>query len=298
MAESQKYYWIKLKSDFFNQDAIDFLMSQKNGAEMVILYQMLCLMTLNSGGKLITKLNQMEVKYDVSKIVRDTRYFSANIVETALELFKKLGLIEDIEETLSITNYKNLVGGESKYAEKKRAYRDKKTATKEHISEDISEDISVDNEEDTLVDNSEDNEGDISEDISVDNEEDTLVDNSEDNEGDISEDISVDNVRQDIRDKRLEIRDKNIELENKKNKQKKTSVFRKPSEEEVLDYCNSIGHGEFDAQRFVDYYDANGWKVGKNPMKDWKATVRNWIRNSEEKDSKQTHGAKKEELWF
>ena len=274
MAESQKYYWIKLKSDFFNQDAIDFLMSQKNGAEMVILYQMLCLMTLNSGGKLITKLNQMEVKYDVSKIVRDTRYFSANIVETALELFKKLGLIEDIEETLSITNYKNLVGGESKYAEKKRAYRDKKTATKEHISEDISEDISVDNEEDTLVDN------------------------SEDNEGDISEDISVDNVRQDIRDKRLEIRDKNIELENKKNKQKKTSVFRKPSEEEVLDYCNSIGHGEFDAQRFVDYYDANGWKVGKNPMKDWKATVRNWIRNSEEKDSKQTHGAKKEELWF
>lgn len=250
MAESQKYYWIKLKSDFFNQDAIDFLMSQKNGAEMVILYQMLCLMTLNSGGKLITKLNQMEVKYDVSKIVRDTRYFSANIVETALELFKKLGLIEDIEETLSITNYKNLVGGESKYAEKKRAYRDKKTATKEHISEDI------------------------------------------------SEDISVDNVRQDIRDKRLEIRDKNIELENKKNKQKKTSVFRKPSEEEVLDYCNSIGHGEFDAQRFVDYYDANGWKVGKNPMKDWKATVRNWIRNSEEKDSKQTHGAKKEELWF
>ena len=33
-----------------------------------------------------------------------------------------------------------------------------------------------------------------------------------------------------------------------------------------------------DAERFVDYYTANGWKVGKNPMKDWKAAVRNWER--------------------
>lgn len=95
--------------------------------------------------------------------------------------------------------------------------------------------------------------------------------------------------------------DIDIEIDKKekdKKKKRKTDVFQKPSEEEILEYCNSIGHGEFDAQRFVDYYDANGWKVGKNPMKDWKATVRNWIRNSEDKDSKQSLNSKKEELWF
>ncbi len=86
--------------------------------------------------------------------------------------------------------------------------------------------------------------------------------------------------------------------EKDKKKKRKTDVFQKPSEEEILEYCNSIGHGEFDVQRFVDYYDANGWKVGKNPMKDWKATVRNWIRNSKDKDSKQSLNSKKEELWF
>jgi len=32
-----------------------------------------------------------------------------------------------------------------------------------------------------------------------------------------------------------------------------------------------------EAERFADYYNANGWKVGKNPMKDWKAAVRNWL---------------------
>jgi hypothetical protein len=35
-----------------------------------------------------------------------------------------------------------------------------------------------------------------------------------------------------------------------------------------------------EARRFWDYYESNGWKVGRNPMKDWKAAVRNWQRNA------------------
>lgn len=53
--------------------------------------------------------------------------------------------------------------------------------------------------------------------------------------------------------------------------------FVKPSVEGVAAYCREKGYG-IDAQRFVDYYDSNGWKVGKNPMQDWKATVRSWAR--------------------
>ena len=53
--------------------------------------------------------------------------------------------------------------------------------------------------------------------------------------------------------------------------------FRPPTLEEVEAYCFERNN-RVDAERFVDYYTSNGWKVGKNPMKDWKAAVRNWER--------------------
>ena len=62
--------------------------------------------------------------------------------------------------------------------------------------------------------------------------------------------------------------------------------FVKPSVEDVAAYCREKGYG-IDAQRFVDYYDSNGWKVGKNPMQDWRATVRSWAR----RDGKDTQPA-------
>ena len=54
--------------------------------------------------------------------------------------------------------------------------------------------------------------------------------------------------------------------------------FSKPSVDDIAAYCQERNNG-VDAQRFFDYYEANGWKVGKNPMKDWKAAVRTWERN-------------------
>ena len=55
----------------------------------------------------------------------------------------------------------------------------------------------------------------------------------------------------------------------------KAKRFNRPTVQEVTDYCRERGN-QVDAQRFVDYYTANGWRVGKNPMKDWKAAVRTW----------------------
>ncbi|MGM9628348.1 MAG: hypothetical protein ACI3V4_09715 [Faecousia sp.] len=54
------------------------------------------------------------------------------------------------------------------------------------------------------------------------------------------------------------------------------SRFVPPSVEEVAAYCNERGYTGVDPERFVDYYTSNGWKVGRNPMKDWKAAVRSW----------------------
>lgn len=53
--------------------------------------------------------------------------------------------------------------------------------------------------------------------------------------------------------------------------------FSPPTVEEVRAYCAEKGYN-IDPDRFVDYYTSNGWKVGKNPMKDWKAAVRSWSR--------------------
>lgn len=54
-------------------------------------------------------------------------------------------------------------------------------------------------------------------------------------------------------------------------------VFIRPSIEEINAFCleNNL---KLDSQSFLDYYDSNGWKVGKNNMKDWKATVRRWAK--------------------
>lgn len=59
---------------------------------------------------------------------------------------------------------------------------------------------------------------------------------------------------------------------------KKRTVFVKPTLEEVKAYIKEKGY-TFDPEAFMDYYEANGWKVGKNQMKSWKATCNNWERN-------------------
>lgn len=55
----------------------------------------------------------------------------------------------------------------------------------------------------------------------------------------------------------------------------KSKKFVPPTVEQVREYCVERGN-HVDPNRFVDYYTANGWKVGRSSMKDWKAAVRNW----------------------
>lgn len=61
-----------------------------------------------------------------------------------------------------------------------------------------------------------------------------------------------------------------------------TVKSKHPTLDEVKAYCQERGN-RVDPERFIDYYTANGWKVGKNPMKDWKAAVRTWERQYTQK---------------
>ena len=58
---------------------------------------------------------------------------------------------------------------------------------------------------------------------------------------------------------------------------------RPSSHVETVDYFATLGMPADEAQRFTDYYTANGWKVGRNPMKDWKAAARNWRKGYTDK---------------
>ena len=213
---NKRYYWIKLKTDFFNQETIDFLLSQKNGCEYIVLYQMLCLNTANNGGEMCSKIGEMIVPFNVEKIVRDTKYFDFDTVTIALGLFKQLGLIyEEEDKILRIANFDEMVGSETSSAKRVREHRERKKLLQ--CNNDVTQEIDID------------------------------------------------------------IRDKSIDI-NKDNKSKK---FVKPTIEEVKEYCLERNNN-VNPERFIDYYEANGWKVGKNPMKDWKAAIRTWERNYKE----------------
>lgn len=79
--------------------------------------------------------------------------------------------------------------------------------------------------------------------------------------------------KEEIRNKKEEIRNKKKEIEEPKRKR-----FTAPTVDDVKAFCTEKGLS-VDAEHFVAYYESNGWRVGKNPMRDWQAAVRIWSRN-------------------
>lgn len=227
MADQKRFYWIKLKENFFDIETIDWLLAQKNGCEYIVLYQKLCLLTANKGGNLQMQVGEMLIPYDVNKIARDTK-FEVDTVIVAMELFKKIGLIYEQENgVLHIPYVNELVGSETSGAKRVREHRQRKA---------LQCNTGCNNEVTQEIEN---------------------------------------------REKIIDIRD--IELKKEEEKENKAdnpprTRFKAPTLEEVQDYCLERNNN-VDAQRFIDYYTSNGWKVGKNSMKDWKAAVRNWERS-------------------
>ena len=130
MSNPKRYYWMKLKDTFMTSDTIDYFMSQPDGANYVVLYQMLCLKTINTGGRLSRQIGELIIPYDIEKIQRDCKWFSIDTVRVALKLFQAVGLIyEDVDGVLVLADHKSLVGSETTYALQKRNQRELKSQT-------------------------------------------------------------------------------------------------------------------------------------------------------------------------
>ena len=80
-----------------------------------------------------------------------------------------------------------------------------------------------------------------------------------------------------------------IEGECEKPHSPKRKTFTKPTIDEIQDYCIERNNN-VNAEQFFDYYESNGWKVGKNSMKDWKAAVRTWERSEYRKPTQKKNG--------
>lgn len=86
--------------------------------------------------------------------------------------------------------------------------------------------------------------------------------------------------------------DENVDENEEGNRRSKRTAFVVPSPQEVKDYISEKGY-TVDAQRFIDFYEAKGWMIGKNKMKDWRAAVRTWMRRPDEPQKQTTYEMRK-----
>ena len=126
MSTNKKYYWLKLKEDFFEEDAISWLEEQENGKEYCLFYLKLCLKSLKNNGCLIRQVGTMLVPYDERYLAKITNTDFDTVV-VAMQLLKRIGLIQVLENgELYMTQLEKMVGSETNKAEKMRALRDKR----------------------------------------------------------------------------------------------------------------------------------------------------------------------------
>ncbi len=92
-----KFFWLQLKEDFFDDDAIQWLEEQKpNGRDYAYFYLKLCLKSLRTNGILIRNVGEILIPYDNEKLAELTK-IDFDTVTVAMELLKKIGLVKILE---------------------------------------------------------------------------------------------------------------------------------------------------------------------------------------------------------
>lgn len=125
MAKDKKYYWLKLKEDFFEEDTISWIEEQENGKEYCLFYLKLCLKSLKTNGMLVRNVGTMLVPYDAKQLAKITNT-DIDTVRVAMELFTKIGLVEILENgEIYLTQLENMVGSETSKAQLMRNKRAK-----------------------------------------------------------------------------------------------------------------------------------------------------------------------------
>ena len=123
MSESKKYYWLKLKSDFFVDDTIKFIEEHENGIKYSNFYLKLCLKSLKTDGKLIRLVGETLIPYDINSLSKLTGV-EFDTVRSAMQLFESIGLIKVLESgEIYLSQIDELIGSETDKAQMMRRLR-------------------------------------------------------------------------------------------------------------------------------------------------------------------------------
>ena len=130
----KRFYWLKLKEDFFDEDTMGWLEEQDNGKEYCLFYLKLCLKSLKSDGVLVRKVGDMLIPYDIAKIAEITKT-QVDIANGALNLLKQIGYIQVLDSGgLFLTQIEYMTGSETDAAERQRKSRANKRVSQKGVT--------------------------------------------------------------------------------------------------------------------------------------------------------------------
>lgn len=130
--KAKRYYWLKLKEDFFDEDTIEWIEEQENGKEYCLFYLKMCLKSIKTEGILIRKVGNILVPYDAKHLAKITNT-DIDTVKIAMNLFEKIGLIQFLETgEIYIPGMEDMIGSET---EKAKLMRNKRAKDKALLQE-------------------------------------------------------------------------------------------------------------------------------------------------------------------
>lgn len=225
MSDNKKYYYLRLKDNFFDSDELKILESMKDGYLYSNILLKLYLRSLKNDGKLVVN---DRIPYNAEMLASVTGH-QIGTVKQALSIFKDLGLIDVLENgAIYMLDIQNFIGRGSSEADRKREYRQRIETDRTNVQTKVRQ-ISEKSPPEIEIE--------------------------------LEKEIKIEK-----------------EIDGSASTTTKRKRFEKPTLSEIKEYCIERNNN-VDAQHFYDYYESNGWKVGKNSMKDWKAAVRTWERS-------------------
>lgn len=229
MSDNKRYYYLRLKDNFFDSDELKILESMKDGYLYSNILLKLYLRSLKNDGKLVVN---DRIPYNAEMLASVTGH-QVGTIKQALSMFKELGLIEILENgAIYMLDIQNFIGKGSTEADRQRLY-DRR--------------ISDERKQKKLTQSR--------------NLEEILKKSTPEIEIELEKEIKIEK-----------------EIDSSASTTTKRKRFEKPTLSEIKQYCIERKNN-VDAQHFYDYYESNGWKVGKNAMKNWQAAVRTWERS-------------------
>ena len=219
----KRYYWLKLRNDFFDSVRMKKLRSVAGGDTYTIIYLKLQLAALETEGSLVYEGIENSIAEELALLINE----KPEDVGLTLNFLQSVGLCELSKDGTLCTLPEVMIntGSETASTQRSRAFR-KRQALQCNTSA-------------------------------------TQLQQTRNVEIDIEKEIE-------------------IEREKKDKKEAPPRRFAKPTLSEIEDFINENNY-IVNATKFFDYYESNGWKVGRNSMKDWKAAVRSWEAKEQER---------------